>query len=143
LSIPFILSKVRPATALVVQDEELARLIVAALLWKHSYTVIEAGSGDQAARMLRSGTLLNVVFKDMHMPGFVASRHISSLPAGLADGLFSKPFDLASVVDKIDDVPKADAMSREWIGNGSSARFAIFSSPPNEYREAGSPASGA
>lgn len=131
------------ATVLVVEDEGLVRLMVVDSLREQGYSVLEARSGDQAVSLLRGGALVDLVFTDVRMPGpidgitlaqiinsefpaikvIIASGHISSLPAGLADGLFNKPYDLTSVALKIEKLlkPQAGVMGSERTGNRHSA----------------------
>jgi CheY-like chemotaxis protein len=126
------------ATVLAVDDEGLVRLKLADALRDQGYSVVGAGSGDQAGSSLRggvlgdlvfSGVLVDLVLTDVRMPGsidglalaqpinsefpeikvIIASGHISSAPVGLADGLFSKPYDPAAVAGKIEIVLKAQA----------------------------------
>jgi CheY-like chemotaxis protein len=115
------------ASILVVDDEGLVRFMVAEELRDQGYSVLEAASGAAAARLLYEGAQVDLVFTDVRMPGsidgialahlvnsefsgikvIIASGHIFSLPVGLADGFFSKPYDLASVAAKIETVLKA------------------------------------
>jgi CheY-like chemotaxis protein len=115
------------ASVLVVDDEGLVRIMAAEELRDQGYFVLEAASGDAAAKLLRDGAQVDLVFTDVRMPGsldgialahlvnsefsgikvMIASGHICSLPVGLADGFFSKPYDLASVAQKIETILKA------------------------------------
>jgi two-component system cell cycle sensor histidine kinase/response regulator CckA len=136
------------ATVLVVEDEGTVRLMVVDSLREQGYSVLEVRTGDQAANLLRGGALMDLVFTDVRMPGpidgimlaqiinsefpaikvIIASGHISSLPAGLADGLFNKPYDLTSVALEIEKLLEAQAgiMGSERTGNGHSADWRPF-----------------
>jgi CheY-like chemotaxis protein len=117
--------------------------MVAEELRDRGFNVLEAASGDAAARLLRGGAQVDLVFTDVRMPGLIdgielarvvysefpevkviiASGHISSLPVGIADGFFSKPYDLASVAQKIEavlNVPSG-AINRRLPGDTLSA----------------------
>ena len=56
-------------TVLAVEDVVLARLLVAAYLQESGFRVIEAGSGEEAVRILSAKTSVDVVFSDVNMPG--------------------------------------------------------------------------
>lgn len=58
-----------PATVLVVDDDELVREMMAAFLSRRGYRVIEAGSADQAVRLLDAARPVDVVLTDVRMPG--------------------------------------------------------------------------
>jgi two-component system, response regulator PdtaR len=54
---------------LVVEDDVLVRTIAAAYLRDSDLEVIEAGSADEAIRLLKTGLKVGVVFSDVNMPG--------------------------------------------------------------------------
>jgi two-component system, response regulator PdtaR len=54
---------------LVVEDEPLLRLLAAELLGDAGFEVLEAGSSEEALRILDSRLDVNVVFTDVEMPG--------------------------------------------------------------------------
>ena len=54
---------------LVVEDEELIRLILAETLADAGYRVVEAGTGDEAARLLDGPDRFDLVVTDVQMPG--------------------------------------------------------------------------
>jgi CheY-like chemotaxis protein len=58
-------------TVLAVEDVVLARLLVAAYLQESGFQVIEAGSADEAVRVLNAKTPVDVVFSDINIPGTV------------------------------------------------------------------------
>ncbi|MFL6732304.1 MAG: ATP-binding protein [Sphingomicrobium sp.] len=60
---------VRDATILLVDDEELVRIGTAEMLTDVGYNVIEATSGAEALRLLRSGTAPDLMITDYLMPG--------------------------------------------------------------------------
>jgi two-component system, cell cycle sensor histidine kinase and response regulator CckA len=58
------------ATVLVVDDEEMVRRLAARMLAMFGYRVLEAGSGQEAVRLLRRGAhRINGVLTDVAMPG--------------------------------------------------------------------------
>ena len=57
------------AKILLVEDEIIVRWALSAELREHGHTVIEAASADEALSVLRSGTSVDVVVTDLHMPG--------------------------------------------------------------------------
>jgi CheY-like chemotaxis protein len=58
-----------PPTVLVVDDEVLVRMVIAAYLRDCGFDVVEAGSADQAVRVLEAGVRIDIVFSDVSMPG--------------------------------------------------------------------------
>jgi CheY-like chemotaxis protein len=58
------------ATLLVVDDEEMVRRLAARMLVTLGYRVLEAGSGQEAVRLLRRGAhRIDAVVTDVAMPG--------------------------------------------------------------------------
>ncbi len=58
-----------PPTILVVEDDVLVRILVAAYLRECGFDVIEANSADEAIRVLQAGVRVDIVFSDIQMPG--------------------------------------------------------------------------
>ena len=56
---------------LVAEDEVLIRMAISDYLRECGYRVVEAGSGDEAIKILQAGVAIDVVFSDIHMPGDV------------------------------------------------------------------------
>jgi CheY-like chemotaxis protein len=57
-------------TVLVVEDDVLVRLVIAAYLRDCGYRVLEASSGEEALRLLEQGEhRIDVVLTDVEMPG--------------------------------------------------------------------------
>jgi len=54
---------------LVVEDDVLVRLAVAAYLRECGFDVVEVGSADEAIRVLEAGIPVDIVFSDVNMPG--------------------------------------------------------------------------
>ena len=72
---------------LLVDDQELNRLLVGRYLEKEGYRVVHAGSGEEALEELERNPLPAVVLMDVVMPGmsgFDACRRIKSNPATLS-----------------------------------------------------------
>lgn len=59
----------RPLCILVVEDDVITRLSVAAYLRECRYQVIEAKTADEAKSVLMTGTPIDIVFSDIQMPG--------------------------------------------------------------------------
>ena len=59
----------RAATILLVDDEELVRTATAEMLSDLGYTMIEASSGAEALRLLRTGEPPDLMITDYLMPG--------------------------------------------------------------------------
>lgn len=58
-----------PATILIVEDELFVRMIGADALEQAGYRVLEAGTADEALRMLEQASDVKVLFTDIRMPG--------------------------------------------------------------------------
>ena len=58
-----------PSSVLVVEDDVLVRMVVAAYLRECGFDVVEAGSADEAIRVLEAGVQVDIVFSDVNMPG--------------------------------------------------------------------------
>ena len=56
-------------TVLLVEDEPIIRMAVADHIRSAGYAVIEAGSGDRATDIIRSGKSVDVIVTDVQMPG--------------------------------------------------------------------------
>jgi CheY-like chemotaxis protein len=86
-----------PLTILVVEDDPLARLSVAGHLRDIGYSVVEAGTADDAVAVLRSGTPVHLVFCDVELPGQMGGfsfavwmrNHHRSIPVILTSGVGS------------------------------------------------------
>jgi CheY-like chemotaxis protein len=67
-------------TALVVEDDDIQRSIVALLLEECEMTVIECDSGEDAARVLRdSGRDLTMIYADAHLLGDMSGIELARL----------------------------------------------------------------
>jgi len=112
-------------TVLVVDDEILIRLMMADELRTAGFFVVEAANADEALRIMRRLTTIDLVMTDIQMPGsidglgfastvraewprvkvVVASAHIaSSPPSDLADGFFTKPYEPSKVVMRVTEL---------------------------------------
>jgi CheY-like chemotaxis protein len=58
-----------PPVILVVEDDVLVRTVVAAYLRECGFDVVEAGSADEAIRVLQADIGVDIVFSDVNMPG--------------------------------------------------------------------------
>jgi CheY-like chemotaxis protein len=58
-----------PPVVLVVEDDVLVRTVVAAYLRDCGFDVVEAGSADEAIRVLQADIGVDIVFSDVNMPG--------------------------------------------------------------------------
>lgn len=67
---------------LVVEDEELIRMILAEVLDDEGFHVVEAATGDEAARLIDGPHGFHAVVTDIHMPGgrdgIAVGRHARS-----------------------------------------------------------------
>ena len=58
-----------PARILVVEDEDLIRLILSEVLDEEGFHVVEASTGDEAAGLIDHPDDFHAVVTDIHMPG--------------------------------------------------------------------------
>ncbi|WP_088342725.1 MULTISPECIES: ATP-binding protein [Rhodomicrobium] len=121
----------RPATVLLVDDEELVRIGTAEMLLDLGYSVIQAGSGVEALGVLRSGdTEVDMIVSDHLMPGMSGADVVREarslrpeLPALLVTGYtnlaqgpgaelprLTKPFRQAELASRIADLLEARRM---------------------------------
>ena len=56
-------------TILVVEDEALVRMIGADMIEEAGFHVLEAGSADEAMKILENATNVRLIFTDVDMPG--------------------------------------------------------------------------
>lgn len=56
-------------SVLIVEDEVLIRTLCADVFREAEYEVIEAGNGDQALELLKSGISVSAIVSDIRMPG--------------------------------------------------------------------------
>lgn len=99
-------------TALVVEDDEIQRSIVALLLEECQMTVIECDSADEAARVLQdAGPSLLMVYADAHVPGAMNGIEL----AHLAKARFPKVHVVISSGDTSVKLPRgATFMAKPW-----------------------------
>nr|MBS0019786.1 response regulator [Gammaproteobacteria bacterium] len=65
-------------TILVVEDEARVRKLAKQYLTAAGYTVLEAESGDAALAMIQSGTLPDLLFSDIALPGTLDGYHLAA-----------------------------------------------------------------
>ena len=87
-------------TLLIVEDNCWARYTAADYFRSMGYEVLEANDADEAVSLLSSGKIVDVVFSDIQMPGWMnglalagwITQHYPALPVLLTSGL--RPADL-------------------------------------------------
>ena len=76
-----------PRRAMVVDDEDLVRSLLAEVLADEGFEVIEAGCGDEALALLDQVAPLDLLVTDVHMPGgadgYEVARQARARCAGL------------------------------------------------------------
>ena len=65
------------AVVLVVEDELPIRLVIADVLSDLGYTVLEAGDGGSALKILEAGTLIDLLITDVGLPGGTNGRQLA------------------------------------------------------------------
>lgn len=127
-------------TILVVEDEVLIRLAIADYLRECGYRVFEAGSVDEAQRILGADTEVKLVFSDVQMhgtaDGFVLAswirRHHPGMEVLLTSGLIgidekardvchegpvvAKPYDQEAVLQRVRELLRSAEKLREGGG---------------------------
>lgn len=111
-------------TVLVVDDEPLIRMSLAAFFEDEGYTVFEADSADMAISALESHAAIQIVVTDVQMPGsmdgvklahFMRDRwpptilivssgvaHLTAVDLPSRSAFVAKPVDLQRIVDEIE-----------------------------------------
>jgi len=84
---------------LVVDDDVLVRTQIADLLREMGLIVIECGDADEALEVLQSGTVVALLFSDIHMPGTMDD-------AGLANVVKAGYPDLKIILTSSEWLPK-------------------------------------
>lgn len=124
----------RKPTILVVEDEILIRIDLAETLREQGYTVLEAGNGDEALKLLQAGIACDLVISDVRMPGgtdglallarlkidrpdvpvILASGHLSTERAAAATAFLSKPYPMAQMLAMVAKVigPGGNSLDR-------------------------------
>jgi two-component system, response regulator PdtaR len=107
-----------PPTILVVEDNELVRLVAVEFLEDSGFKVVEADSADGAIDLLTNDGPIDAVFSDVQMPGSMdgvelahwISREKPEVKVLLTSGnapkqagvsILPKPYDLASVARRL------------------------------------------
>jgi two-component system, cell cycle response regulator CpdR len=110
-------------TVLVVEDEPLIRLLLTEAIEGAGFSVIEAGTADEALDII-SDQAINVLFTDIQMPGEVSGLDLAHVVAAcfpqagilIASGrltpddislppsaeFFAKPYDLDQIIDRLE-----------------------------------------
>jgi CheY-like chemotaxis protein len=122
------MSRLIPATILIVDDEILVRLLLADHLETDGYRVLAADDGDQALGILRANEAVDILVTDILMPGHIdgiaLAQHAKrdfGLPViilsghyqrpasdGIADAILEKPCQLEQLSAAIEEVLKAE-----------------------------------
>jgi signal transduction histidine kinase/CheY-like chemotaxis protein len=114
-------------TVLVVEDDPVVRQVAVSTLHSLGFNVMEAASGDEAARLLKANRQVHLVFSDIRMPGELTGIGLARLirrempeirvllttgyadghePIGDADVLY-KPYRAADLAEKIRSLMEA------------------------------------
>jgi DNA-binding response OmpR family regulator len=56
-------------TILIVEDEPIIRMGIADYIQRQGFNIIEAGTGDRAIDIIKTGTTIDVIVSDVQMPG--------------------------------------------------------------------------
>lgn len=74
-------------TLLVVEDDELVRLLASTELQALGYQVVEASNGVEALRLIEQGLAFDLLFTDVIMPGGLSGRELADAARRLRPGL--------------------------------------------------------
>jgi CheY-like chemotaxis protein len=72
---------------LVAEDNELSRMWLCDELASDGHTVVEAGSGEEAADHLRDGAAIDLLLTDIRMPGAVNGWQLGEQAKQLSPGI--------------------------------------------------------
>jgi CheY-like chemotaxis protein len=143
-------------TVLVVEDEALIRLAVADDLRACGFEVLEASSAPEAIELLVSGAPVDIVFSDIHMPGYIdglglarwisarrsevsvvltsAGYSASDLPREFRGSIpvVPKPYELSTVLRHLRESPRR--LGRRAIGRSDVHLQLLGTRPGNVVR---------
>jgi two-component system, response regulator PdtaR len=115
-----------PAHILVIEDDELIRMMVADELRTTGFVVAEADSADVAKSYLDSGNQVDLIFSDVRMPGSLDGLDLArlvhvrcpTLPIILASGYVGSDDigDVGQFLPKPYDVDRAVSLIRSTLG---------------------------
>ena len=92
-------------TALVVDDEQVVRLVLRRYLGRVGWTVVEAATAERALELLAEGPAPDIVFCDLNLPGLsgvALCRRIAELHPGLATRLVLTSGDAAKAAAELE-----------------------------------------
>jgi CheY-like chemotaxis protein len=72
-------NQIKPLTILIVEDDEMSRLLMSLMFEHTNYTIIQAKNGIEAVEMCQKNTDIDLVLMDLRMPkmdGYEATRQI-------------------------------------------------------------------
>lgn len=72
-------SIVKRPNVLVVDDEVLVRMVVADMLQQQGFTVVEAGSADEALKILEAREDISAIVSDIRMPGQIDGMGLAAI----------------------------------------------------------------
>jgi CheY-like chemotaxis protein len=105
----------RARIALVVDDERVVRLVLRRYLGRVGWMVVEAETAERALELLADGTMPDIVFCDLNLPGLSGvelCRRIADLHPALAARLVVTSGDAASAAAEL----HASAIDRPILG---------------------------
>jgi CheY-like chemotaxis protein len=122
--------RIAPIRVLVVEDETFIRIDAVELLDAAGFDMLEAGSADEAIRILESEPAIQLVFTDIEMPGSMSglalaavvserwptvgiiatSGHFKVQAGDLPDRarFFTKPYQPAQIIDAVHELTAKD-----------------------------------
>ena len=92
-------------TALVVDDEQVVRLVLRRYLGRVGWTVVEAATAERALELLAEGPAPDIVFCDLNLPGLsgvALCRRIAELHPALAARLVLTSGDAAKAAAELE-----------------------------------------
>ena len=102
------------SVVMVVEPDVVVRLAIADYLRECGYTVIEAGSAEEAVTVLESGRSIDVVFTEVALPqmsGFELARLVRERYPGMGVILTSSP---ASAAEKASDLCEEGPLEKPY-----------------------------
>jgi PAS domain S-box-containing protein len=117
----------REAMLLLVDDEELVRMSIAALLQELGYGVVEAGSASAALEKVRAGLVPDLVITDHMMPGMTGAQ----LAVALRERIGAVPVLMITGYANLqtDDTQKLDVLAKPFAFSELAERVAALIMP--------------
>ena len=128
-------------TVLVVDDEEVVRMLVVEVLEELGYTAVEAGDGATALKTLRSTRRIDLLITDVGLPGGMNGRQLADEARTLRSGLkilFITGYAESAVFGRAPFEPDMQVLVKPFATNVLADRICtMIALPPRLHADAG------